>query len=555
MICSGKYKPVKTIELPTRTWPDKKINKAPKWCSVDLRDGNQALVNPMGINAKVDFFDMLVKIGFKEIEVGFPSASTTEYNFVRRLITENKIPDDVSIQVLCQSREDLVLKTLTSVRGAKNVIFHIYNSTSPAQRKYTFGRTKEQTIELAREGVRCIKKSLNAQELSHIQLEYSPESFTMTEIDFALEICEAVKEEWFKDNSSTKKIIFNLPATVECYMPNVFADQVEYFSTHISEREKVIVSLHNHNDRGEGVASCEMGLLAGAERVEGCLFGNGERTGNLDIVTCALNMFSTGVDPELDFSDLPQIACQYEKLTGMIIPPRTPYAGALVFTAFSGGHQDAIRKGMSARSVMDKNELWDVPYLLIDPHDIGREYEDIIRINSQSGKGGASFVLENDYGISIPKAMQPALGNVVKNFADSVQREISSAEVYRLFQNQWITKQDKFQIVDIVETNLDSSNAEVSNVRAVVCINGQNYSIGDKGNGPLDAFCNALKQTPVCAFNVTAFHEHSAGEGTNSLAFAYVQITTENGEKFWGVGKSTSIGRAGIAAVASALNQ
>lgn len=553
----GKYAPIAQIPLAQREWPCHIIEKAPLWCSVDLRDGNQALVNPMGIETKLAFFDLLVHIGFKEIEVGFPAASDTEYDFIRRLIEENRIPQDVTIQVLCQAREHLVKKTIECLKGVPKAIFHIYNSTSPAQRKYTFGKTKEEIKQIAIDGVRCIASCLTPQDRDRIRLEYSPESFSMTEIDYALEICEAVKAEW--GSSKENKIILNLPTTVECSTPNVYADQIEYFCKNISERETVIVSTHCHNDRGTGVASCELGLLAGADRVEGCIFGNGERTGNLDIVNVALNMFSQGVDPELDLRNLGEIAEAYTRFTGMQIPPRTPYAGELVFTAFSGSHQDAIRKGMAARATQEKTALWDVPYLLIDPHDIGRQYEGIIRINSQSGKGGAAFVLEQDYGLSLPKAMHPVLGEVVKAHADSVQRELKPAEIYDIFEKQWIFANKNLSIVDLAETHLEASRAhgaeEESLCRAVVLWKGERYAIGDRGNGPLDAFAVALSKTPAPKFSITAFHEHSIGTGNNTSAVAYVQITCQDGNQYWGAGRSTNVGRAGIDAVVSALNQ
>ena len=557
MICNGKYKAFPQIKLENRVWPTHTITHAPIWCSVDLRDGNQALVNPMGIETKLAFFDLLVKLGFKEIEVGFPAASDTEFEFIRRLIEEKRIPDDVTIQVLCQAREKLVKKTIECIKGAPKAIFHIYNSTSPAQRKYTFNMSKEEITKLAVDGVRCVKSCLSDEDRKHIRLEYSPESFSMTEIDYAIEICEAVKKEW--GCSPDNKIILNLPTTVECSTPNVFADQIEYFGKHITNRDSVIISIHNHNDRGEGVASCELGLLAGADRVEGCLFGNGERTGNLDVVNVALNMFSEGIDPELDFHDITAVAEEYKKFTGMEIPPRMPYVGELVFTAFSGSHQDAIRKGMAARAKMDKNALWDVPYLLIDPHDIGRQYEGIIRINSQSGKGGAAFILEQDYGICLPKAMHPAVGDVIKEATDKAQRELKPAEIYDIFAKQWLATKEPLAIVDLAETHLEgaegTSTEDQSMVRAVVTWKGKQYAIGDKGNGPLDAFANALGKTPAPKFNVTAFHEHSIGTGSNTSAMAYVQITVEDGNQYWGVGKSTNIGRAGIDAVVSALNQ
>ncbi len=557
---ASKYKPFPGAPIQNRTWPGKHIEKAPVWCSVDLRDGNQALIDPMGIETKLKFFDLLVKIGFKEIEICFPSASDTEFDFCRRLIDEKHIPDDVTIQVLCQAREHLIKKTMEAIKGAPNVIFHIYNSTSPAQRKYVFNKSKEEIIKIAVDGVKCIKecmKELSEDERKRIRLEYSPESFSMTEIDYAIEICNAVGKEW--GFSSDNKIIYNLPSTVECYTPNVYADAIEYFASKVEGRENVIISTHCHNDRGTGVAACELGLLAGADRVEGCLFGNGERTGNLDIVTVALNMFSEGVDPELDFSNLPEIADAYQEFTKMDIPPRTPYAGGLAYTALSGGHQDAIAKGLAARAKMSEGEIWDVPYILIDPHDIGRQYEGIIRINSQSGKGGSSFILEHNYGYAIPKKMQPAIGDLIKSESDKAQRELQPEEILKFFESQWISNRKRFDIVDIASTHLESQQGEDA-VERVSCFgsvkyNGEQITISGKGNGPLDAFVEALGETSVPKFNISDFHEHSIGQGSNTCAVAYVQITTENGEKFWGVGKSSNVGRAGINAVVSALNQ
>lgn len=553
----GKYGRTGDIELPSRKWPSAKITKAPVWCSVDLRDGNQALINPMGIQTKLDFFDLLVKIGFKEIEIGFPSSSDTEYDFTRRLIEENHIPSDVTIQVLCQSREHLIKKTLEAIKGAPSVIFHMYTSTSPAQRNYTFGKSKEEIKKIAVDSIKMLKSLLNDEQKKSIRLEYSPESFSQTEIDYAVEICEAVKETW--GTSADNKLIFNLPTTVECYTPNVYADAVEYFCSHISQRENLIISTHCHNDRGTGVASCELSLLAGADRVEGCLFGNGERTGNLDIVNVALNMFAQGIDPQLDFTNIQNIADEFCRFTGMEIFPRTPYAGELVFTSFSGSHQDAVRKGMNARKKKAENALWDVPYLLIDPHDIGREYEGIIRINSQSGKGGAAYILEQEYGLILPKAMHPALGAILKKVADRAQRELKKEEIYSIFEKQWFAKKDNLQILDLAETHVESKqdeiNRETALCRAVIMWKGEKFSIGDKGNGPLDAFANALSSTPAPKFSVTAFHEHSIGAGNNTSAVAYVELTLEDGRKVWGAGKSTNVGRAGIDAIVSALNQ
>ncbi|MCQ2591221.1 MAG: 2-isopropylmalate synthase [Treponema sp.] len=558
MKVNGKYKPFEPVPAFNRTWPTKSITHAPIWCSVDLRDGNQALINPMGVEQKLEFFDLLVKLGFKEIEVGFPSASDTEFNFMRRLIEENHVPDDVKLQVLCQAREHLIKRTFESLKGCKKAIFHLYNSTSPAQRNYTFNKTKDEIKQIAIDGIRCVKSCLSMSEGTEIQLEYSPESFSTTEIDYALEVCEAVVKEWGDAADENHKVILNLPTTVECAMPNQFADQIEYFCQHISNRQNLIISLHNHNDRGEGVAQCELGLLAGADRVEGCLFGNGERTGNLDIVNVGLNMFTQGIDPELDFTNVPGIAEVYTKLTGMPIYERMPYVGELVFTAFSGSHQDAIRKGMAARVKMEENALWDVPYLTIDPHDIGRQYEGIIRINSQSGKGGAAYILEKFYGIMVPKAMHPFLGNVIKNCSDKLQREISNQEVYDAFADAWLNTHTPLTVKDITERHIEgargSDEEEQVACMATVAWDGKDYAITGNGNGPLDAFVSALKQTPAPLFNIVSFHEHSIGEGANTKAMAYVHITKENGDDAWGVGLSSNVGRAGVAAVVSALN-
>lgn len=557
MDSKGKYVPYPKVNIKDRKWPDAAITKAPIWCSVDLRDGNQALINPMGIEQKLEFFDLLVKVGFKEIEVGFPSSSDTEYNFMRRLIEEKRIPDDVTIQVLCQAREHLVKKTFEAIKGLPKAIFHIYNSTSPAQRKYTFNKSKEEIKQIAIDGVRCIKDCMKYADGIKIQLEYSPESFSNTEIEYAVEVCEAVKNEW--GPTPDNKIIINLPTTVECALPSTFADQIEYFCKNISGRENVIVSLHPHNDRGEGVATCELGLLAGADRVEGTLFGNGERTGNLDVVVVGLNMYSHGVDPKLDFTNIPALAEAYKRLTDMEIHPRTPYSGELVYTAFSGSHQDAIRKGMVARAKMDENAVWDVPYLPIDPHDIGRQYEGIIRINSQSGKGGAAFILESDFGIQPPKAMHPVIGAAVKDAADKAQRELKPEEIKEIFEKKWIGLTSPLKIEELVETHLEGATGAESEERVLcnadVVYQGQKYKISAQGNGPLDAFVNAMKQTPAPKFNITSFHEHSIGSGNDAKAMGYVKITKEDGSQVWGVGRSSNVGRAGIAAVVSALNQ
>ena len=551
----AKYNPFGKIPLTNRQWPDASIEKAPMWCSVDLRDGNQALAIPMGVEQKLAFFDLLVKIGFKEIEVGFPSASQTEYDFLRRLIDEKRIPDDVTIQVLCQAREHLVKKTFECMKGLKKAIFHIYNSTSPAQRKYTFNMSKEEIKKIAVDGVKCVQKYLDMVPETEVRLEYSPESFSNTEIEYSVEICEAVKEAW--GATPENKIILNLPTTVECSLPNIHADQIEYFCKHISNRDSVIVSLHNHNDRGTGVASCELGLLAGADRVEGTLFGNGERTGNLDIVTVALNMYTQGVDPKLDFSNMNHITESYTTFTGMTVPPRQPYGGELVFTAFSGSHQDAIRKGMAARKGMAEDSPWDVPYIPLDPHDIGREYEEIIRINSQSGKGGAAWILEQDFGIFLPKAMHPSLGTVITNEADRLQRELTPAEIHQIFNQTWLETSSPLRILDLAETHVDGK-VDADNVlcRASISWNGTTLAIGSKGNGPLDAFVAAIKESKIVPdFTISAFHEHSIGSGSDTDAMAYIELTFADGKKFWGCGRSSNVSRAGINAVVSAINQ
>ena len=557
-IIDGKYRQFEGVSLEDRTWPSKRLECAPVWCSVDLRDGNQALINPMGIDAKIEYFKMLVAIGFKEIEVGFPSSNKTEYDFVRRLIDEKLIPDDVSIQVLSQARDQFVQKTLESVRGAKNVIFHLYNATSPAQRKYNFGKSKEEIIDLAVQGVRSVKKNLKqlTDAGTKVTFEYSPENFTETEMDFALQICQAVMDEW--GAGPDNKVIINLPSTVECNLPNQFADQIEYFCRNIKGRENCIISLHNHNDRGEGIAHCELGLLAGAERVEGCLFGNGERTGNMDIVTAALNLYTQGIDPCLDFSNLGAVSEAFERLTGMTIHPRQPYSGMLVYTAFSGSHQDAIRKAIEAREKLSENTRWDVPYIPIDPHDIGYDYAGIIRINSQSGKGGAVYILEHDFGIVPPKEMHPVIGSVVKAKADELQRELSSDEIYDVFEQTWLKTKSPLNVLEITEKHMEGERGGpgIEHVAQTATIEwlGKKYVITANGNGPLDAFVNIMKRTSAPQFNITSFSEHSIGSGSDTQAISYVQITKEDGTKVWGVGKSSNVGRAGVAAIVSALN-
>lgn len=560
----AKYEPFGQILLQNRKWPDKVMKKSPTWCSVDLRDGNQALPVPMSIEQKLDFFELLVKIGFKEIEIGFPSSNETEFNFTRRLIEENRIPNDVTIQVLCQAREHLIKKTMEAVAGAPSVIFHLYNAISPTQRKYTFNMNHDELLALAVEGIVNIKRYVYlVGTTTKLRLEYSPEDFSGSEIDYAVKICRAVKDAW--KPTAESPLILNLPTTVEWSTPNIFADQVEYFINHLEDgtteprsisNGSVIISIHNHNDRGTGVACAELGLLAGASRIEGTLFGNGERTGNLDIVTVALNMYTQGINTGLDFSKILEVGNAYTELTGMSIPPRQPYCGELVFSAFSGSHQDAIRKALSARSKLhDINAKWEVPYLPIDPRDVGREYEEIIRINAQSGKGGAAWILEQDFGVLLPKAMQQFVGNAVKTKADSLQRELSSAEVYDVFAAGWLNKTEPLTVLDLSETHFDGSDL-VDNVlcRASVSWQGKTYSVGAKGNGPLAAFVAALRETPVPAFTISDFHEHAIGSGADTDAIAYVELTFEDGSQCWGCGRSSNIGRAGVNAVVSGIN-
>lgn len=564
----AKYVPFGKIPIQNREWPDKVIDHAPLWVSVDLRDGNQSLPVPMSVEQKLEFFDLLVKTGFKEIEVGFPSASDTEYAFLRRLIEEDRIPDDVTVQVLCQAREKLVKRTFECLQGCKNAIFHIYNSTSPAQRKYTFKMTKQQIIKVAVDGVECVKKYMDSLKGTNLRLEYSPESFSSTEIEYSVQVCNAVEAAW--NPTVTNKIIFNLPTTVECSTPNIHADQIEYFCKHINKRDCVIVSLHNHNDRGTGVACAELALMAGADRVEGTLFGNGERTGNLDIITTAMNMYVQGVDPKLDFSNLPALTEAYKRLTDMSVHPRHPYVGKFVFTAFSGSHQDAIRKGMQARKESlaaaeksgiknaDSSVVWDVPYLPLDPHDVGREYEEIIRVNSQSGKGGAAWILEENYGIFCPKAMHPVLGAVVTAEADRLQRELTSAEIYSIFNKQWMLKKEPMALLDLSETHVEGpADNESVLCKTSITYESKTYSLGAKGNGPLAAFVAALRTSDIQipSFSITSFHEHSIGTGSDTDAMGYVELTFETGKKQWGAGRSSNVGRAGINAVISAINQ
>jgi 2-isopropylmalate synthase len=545
----GKYRAFPTIDLPDRRWPSRTLTKAPQWCSVDLRDGNQALAQPMNVSQKLEMFDALVRCGFKEIEVGFPAASNTEFEFVRRLIEDARIPDDVAIQVLVQAREDLIEPTVRALVGAKRVIIHLYNSTSPAQRRVVFGLEKADIVKIATRGTRWIKEKATLLAGTHVTFEYSPESFSGTEVEFALEICEAVMEVWGPTPQSP--IILNLPETVEVAMPNVYADQIEWFCRNLKRRDCAIMSVHTHNDRGTGVASTELGLLAGADRVEGTLFGNGERTGNLDIITVALNLHMHGIDCGLDFADLGAIEEVYERCTGMSVDPRHPYAGELVFTAFSGSHQDAIKKALAEWKKREGKAHWDVPYLAIDPHDIGRTYSEVIRVNSQSGKGGVAYLLESKFGIDLPKEMQREFGPIANDAVDRLGREVSAEELKALFWREYIERQEPYFLKHFHSDDADG----VAHCRANLTHNNQPLEVAGTGNGPIAAFARALQSAGVQAFEVSDYREQAMGRGVEASAIAYICIRTPDGKTRWGAGVDTSIELASIKAVLSALNR
>jgi len=547
-----KYRPFQQIALPDRTWPDKAIHTAPIWASVDLRDGNQALAIPMTVDEKIDFFELLVATGFKEIEVGFPSASDTEFNFIRRLVEEKRIPEDVTLQVLVQAREHLIRRTFKSLEGVPNAIVHLYNSTSPLQRRITFNKSKEEIKQIAIEGAQLIKSLVSTLPGTHVRLQYSPESFSDTEVEYALEICEAVIDVWQPTESN--KIILNLPATVEVATPNVHADQIEWFCRNLRARNTAIISLHTHNDRGTGVAATELGLMAGADRVEGTLFGNGERTGNLDIVTVALNLYTQGVDPKLDFSNLERTRTIYERVTSMHVPERHPYAGDLVFTAFSGSHQDAIKKGMDLREKeAEPDAHWQVPYLLIDPEDIGRDYEAIIRINSQSGKGGVAYILSREFGLDLPKVMHPEVGDVINAAADKGSRELKSDEVHAIFQSEYVNLSTPLQLISIEREDF-SQTGEVR-IQAQVTHQGVPYSVAGRGNGPISAFVDALQAKGWKDFTLLDYRQHSIGGGSKTKAAAYIQIQHTNGSVYFGCGINANIELAGLHALVSAFNR
>ena len=542
---------------PSFDWVKKDhITEAPIWCSVDLRDGNQALVTPMGIEEKLKFFHTLVDVGFKEIEVGFPSASETEYEILRTLIEGGHIPDDVTVQVLVQAREELIRKTFEAVRGAKNVIIHFYNSTSTLQRKVVFGKDMEGITEIAVQGAKLIKQ-LTEEEVArsgmNIRYEYSPESFTGTEIDFSIAICEAVMAEM--GATKEKPIIINLPSTVEMCTPNTYADQIEYFCRNMKNREAAIISIHPHNDRGTGVASAELALMAGADRIEGTLFGNGERTGNLDIVTVALNMFTQGVEPELDFTNILAIKKIYEECTKMRVPERQPYAGELAFTAFSGSHQDAIRKGYEYMK-NSGTEYWEVPYLPINPADLHREYEPVIRINSQSGKGGAAFVLQQAVGYNLPKEMHPEFGNIVKAAADAYGDELTSRQIVDLFKKEYIDLQGKYALVRHRFTELNEADGTIhSRFEGSITIDGVEKYITGVGNGPIDSFFQALAGVGITGYKFVNYHEHAVSSGSDAQGICYIELKKENGEHIFGAGIHANINVAALKGIICAINR
>ncbi|BCA61943.1 2-isopropylmalate synthase [Sphingomonas sp. HMP9] len=546
---STKYRPFPQIDLPDRQWPSKTIVKPPRWLSTDLRDGNQALIDPMDAEKKTRFFDLLCKVGLKEIEVGFPSAGATEFDFISGLVKTGRIPDDVSIQVLTQSRRDLIETSFASLVGAKTAIVHLYNAVSPAWRKIVFGMDRAQVKQIAIDGAKVLRDEAAKQPNVRWQFEYSPETFSTAELDFSLEVCEAVMDVLMPTPDTP--IIFNLPATVECATPNIYADQIEWFGRHIRNRDAVAISLHTHNDRGTGVAAAELGMMAGADRVEGCLLGNGERTGNCDLVTVALNMYTQGVDPKLDLSDIDGVVNTVNYCTNIPVHPRTPYAGDLVFTAFSGSHQDAIKKGFAAQEA--KNDtLWEVPYLPIDPADLGRSYEAVIRVNSQSGKGGVAWVIEQDKGLKLPKRLQADFSRHVQAYADETSRELNAADIWSLFERTYMPQaDDRVELRDYEESGTAGQRVFIGRV----AIDGEERSISGRGNGLISGVIAAIAESTGPTLDVVDYNEHAIGHGADAQAAAYVECRTGAGKTVFGVGMDTDIATASVRAVLSAANR
>ncbi|GAA0732416.1 2-isopropylmalate synthase [Sphingomonas sp. ABOLD] len=546
---SVKYRPFPQVDLPDRQWPSRTITKAPRWLSTDMRDGNQALIDPMDGEKKTRFFELLVKVGLKEIEVGFPSAGATEFDFISGLVREGKVPDDVIVQVLTQSRRDLIETSFQSLKGAKQAIVHLYNAVSPAWRRIVFGMSRDEIRQIAIEGAKVLRDEAAKQPDTAWHFEYSPETFSTAELDFSVEVCEAVMD--ILRPTPERPLILNLPATVEAATPNIYADQIEWFCRNIRNRESVVISLHTHNDRGTGVAASELGLLAGADRVEGCLFGNGERTGNVDLVTLALNMYTQGLNPGLDFSDIDEVIQTVEYCNQLPVHPRHPYAGDLVFTAFSGSHQDAIKKGFASQAARN-DQLWDVPYLPIDPKDLGRDYEAVIRVNSQSGKGGVAWVLEQDKGLKLPKRMQAEFSKHVQALADETSRELNAADIWGRFERVYLPgDKDRITLVDYEETGAAGSRVFVGRI----AIDGVAQSISGRGNGLISGVVDALAGSTGPRLDVVDYSEHAIGGGADAQAAAYVECRTEDGRTVFGVGIDADIATASVRAVLSAANR
>jgi 2-isopropylmalate synthase len=542
---SQKYRPFAPINLPDRTWPSRTLSAPPAWCSVDLRDGNQALIEPMDSARKMRMFVQLLKIGFKEIEIGFPAASQTDFNFTREIIEGGLIPEDVTVQVLTQARADLITRTFESLRGAKRAIVHLYNSTSTLQRRVVFKLDRAGIVDIAVKGAQLIKTLADERPETDWIFQYSPESFTGTELDFAVEICDAVTAVWRP--TPARKTILNLPATVEMATPNIYADQIEWFSRHVARRDSIIISVHPHNDRGTGVAAAELAMMAGAERVEGTLFGNGERTGNVDVVTLAMNLYTQGVDPQLDFSNINAVAHCAEACNQLPIHPRHPYVGDLVFTAFSGSHQDAIKKGLAA---LDANAIWDVPYLPIDPSDLGRSYESIIRVNSQSGKGGVAYLLERDYQLVLPRRLQIEFSRVVQATTDTTGKELSSRELWELFSSEYLSNEGPI-VYRSHQLTTSGDGADRERMTLQIQDGGASINLHGSGTGPIDAAVRAL-DLPI---DVVGYGEHSVGTGSDALAVAYVEVSTSTGAVFFGVGRHSNIITASLLALVSGVNR
>ena len=549
---SSKYNAFQAIELDDRRWPNRTLTQAPIWCSVDLRDGNQALIEPMGAERKLRMFTLLVNCGFKEIEIGFPSASQTDFDFCRKLIEQNLIPDDVVVQVLTQARAELIERTYQALEGVKRAIVHIYNSTSTLQRRVVFGMGRDGIKKIATDGAKRVREFAERAPDTRWQFQYSPESFSGTEMDYAVEVCDAVADVW--EPSAEQKIILNLPATVEMSTPNVYADQIEWFGRHVARRDSVIISLHPHNDRGCGIAAAELGQMAGAERVEGTLFGNGERTGNVDVITLAMNLYSQGIDPKLDFSDMDHIMSTVEYCNRLPIHPRHPYAGELVFTAFSGSHQDAIKKGLTALQASG-SEQWEVPYLPIDPADLGRSYEAVIRVNSQSGKGGVAFIMQEDHGFELPRRLQIDFSKVIQKITDNSGEEIDSEQLYQAFHGEYLNSTAPLTFIEHTTEPESHSEGGMRSISAKISFSGREQTLHGEGNGPIDAYVDAIQTLIDGDFNVIDYHQHAINAGADARSACYVEIRCADGEALYGVGLDTNIVVASLRAVSSGVNR